>query len=456
MPIESLNPATGELQATFAPCTREEIEFALHHAALAQKPWAALSMDTRAVPMRRVAHLLRTRAQEYAALMAEEMGKPVSEGEAEIHKCAQSCDFFADNAGRLLAPRLEPTEAAQTRVQFDPLGVILAVMPWNFPFWQVFRFIAPQLMAGNAGILKHASNVPRCALAIESLLREAEFPEHLFRTLLATAAQVEPLIADSRVAGVTLTGSEQAGVSVATAAGRALKPVVLELGGSDPFIVLKDADITRAASAGAAARTMNAGQSCISPKRFIVEDEVHDAFLEALVNEMRKIHPADPMDPQTRMGPLARRSFCDNLQAQVDAALQAGARLHLGGKPQAGPGAFYPPTVLSGIQKHNPLYSEEVFGPVACVFRALDEADAIRIANDTRFGLGASGWTQDPAAAERLVAALEAGTVSVNAPVKSDARLPFGGVKASGIGRELGQEGIRAFMNIKTVWIHSP
>jgi succinate-semialdehyde dehydrogenase/glutarate-semialdehyde dehydrogenase len=310
-------------------------------------------------------------------------------------------------------------------------------------------------MAGNAGILKHASNVPRCALAIESVLRDAGFPEHLFQTLLATASQVEPLIADHRIAGVTLTGSEQAGISVATAAGRALKPVVLELGGSDPFIVLKDADIARAALAGAAARTMNAGQSCVCAKRFIVADEVHDAFLEALVHEMQKIRPSDPKDPETKMGPLARRSFCEDLQAQVDAALQAGAFLHLGGKLHAGAGAFYPPTVLSGLQKDNPLYGEEVFGPVACVFRARDEADAVRIANDTRFGLGASVWTRDPTAAERLVPQLEAGTVSVNTPVKSDARLPFGGVKASGIGRELGLEGIRAFTNIKTVWIHS-
>ncbi len=454
MPIESLDPATGELQETFASCTQSEIDSALEHVALAQRNWASLSTDTRAVPMRRVARLLRERATEYALLMAAEMGKPVSDGEAEIHKCAQGCEFFAEHAGRLLAPRIELMEAAQTRVQFEPLGVILAVMPWNFPFWQVFRFIAPQLMAGNAGILKHASNVPRCALAIESVLRDAGFPKHLFRTLLATASQVEPLIADRRITGVTLTGSEQAGVAVATAAGRALKPVVLELGGSDPFIVLRDADITRAAVAGAASRTMNAGQSCICAKRFIVADEVHDAFLEALVHEMQKIRPADPKDPKTRMGPLARRSFCDDLQAQVDAALRAGAQLHLGGKPQAGPGAFYPPTVLSGLQRDSPLYGEEVFGPVACVFRARDETDAVRIANDTRFGLGASLWTQDSATAERLIPLLEAGTVSVNAPVKSDARLPFGGVKASGIGRELGMEGIRAFTNIKTVWIH--
>ena len=270
MAIESLDPATGELKATFAPCTQEEIHSALQHTARAQTQWAVLSTDARAVPMRRVAQLLRARASEYALLMAGEMGKPVSEGEAEIHKCAHGCDFYADHAGRLLAPRLEPVEAAQARVQFEPLGIILAVMPWNFPFWQVFRFIAPQLMAGNAGILKHASNVPQCALAIESVLRDAGFPEHLFRTLLATAGQVEPLIADRRIAGVTLTGSEQAGISVATAAGRALKPVVLELGGSDPFIVLKDADVDRAALAGAAARTMNAGQSCIGAKRFIV------------------------------------------------------------------------------------------------------------------------------------------------------------------------------------------
>lgn len=452
MPIESINPATGALLATFESCTQEEVESTLHHTALAQKQWASLSTDARAKPMRRVAQLLRARASEFALLMATEMGKPVREGEAEIHKCAQSCEFFAANAARLLAPRAEPTEAARSHVQFDPLGVILAIMPWNFPFWQVFRFIAPQLMAGNAGILKHASNVPQCALAIETLMREAGFPEHLFRTLLATARQIEPLIADARIAGVTLTGSEQAGVTVAGACGRALKPVVLELGGSDPFIVLKDADIAGAAAAGAAARTMNAGQSCICAKRFIVETEAYDTFLDALVHEMQKIQPSDPRDPQTQMGPLARRSFCVDLQAQVDAAVHAGGMLHLGGSHYSGPGAFYPPTVLSGIQRDNPLYSEEVFGPVACVFRAEDAADAVRIANDTRFGLGASLWTRDTETADRLVSQIQAGAVFVNTTVKSDSRLPFGGVKASGIGRELGLEGIRAFVNVKTVW----
>lgn len=453
MRIESINPANGELLAAFASCTQEEIELTLHHTALAQKQWASLSLEARAKPMRKAAQLLRARAPEFALLMAHEMGKPVREGEAEIQKCAQSCEFFAENTARLLASRDEPTEAARSHVQFDPLGVILAIMPWNFPFWQVFRFIAPQLMAGNGGILKHASNVPQCALAIETLLRDAGFPEHLFQTLLATASQVEPIIADPRIAGVTLTGSEQAGIAVASACGRALKPVVLELGGSDPFIVLKDADIARAAQAGAASRTMNAGQSCICAKRFIVATEVYDAFLDALVDEMQKIQPADPKDPHSKMGPLARRSFCEDLQAQVDAGIQSGAVLHLGGRAHAGPGAFYPPTVLSEIQRDNPLYSEEVFGPVACVFRAKDAADAVRIANDTRFGLGASLWTRNASMADRLVPLIQAGAVFVNATVKSDSRLPFGGVKASGIGRELGMEGIRAFVNIKTVWV---
>lgn len=453
MSFESINPATGELLATFAGCSDADITRSVNAAAVAQKEWALESFAVRAVPMRMVAGILRARAEELAVLMALEMGKPLREGRAEILKSAGACDFYAENAERFLAPREEASDASRSYVRYDPLGVILAVMPWNFPFWQVFRFIAPQLMAGNGGVLKHASNVPQCALAIEGMLREAGFPEHLFSTLLAKASQVPSLIAHPLVAGVTLTGSEAAGLAVAVEAARVLKPVVLELGGSDPFIVLEDADIQAAAVVGAASRTLNAGQSCIGAKRFIVDTAVHDVFLEAFVSEMSKISTGSPLEPDTGMGPLARMNLRDELHAQVVSALAHGARLELGGFLPEGPGAFYPATVLSGVVANNPVYREEVFGPVAAVIRAEDEADAVRIANDSRFGLGASLWTQCAARAEKWIPRLEAGAVFVNGLVKSDPRLPFGGIKFSGLGRELGVEGIRAFTNVKTVWI---
>ncbi len=453
MSFESINPATGELLARFAGCTDAELWDRVNVAAVVQKEWALASFAVRAVPMRRVAEILRARAEELAVLMALEMGKPLREGRAEILKSAGACDFYAENAERFLAPREESSDASRSYVRYDSLGVVLAVMPWNFPFWQVFRFIAPQLMAGNGGVLKHASNVPQCALAIEGILREAGFPEHLFSTLLAKASQVPALIAHPLVAGVTLTGSEAAGLAVAVEAARVLKPVVLELGGSDPFIVLKDADIQTAAVVGAASRTLNAGQSCIGAKRFIVDTAVHDVFLEALVSEMSKIVPGSPLDPETGIGPLARMNLRDELHAQVVCALAHGARLELGGLLPEGAGAFYPATVLSGVSANNPVYREEVFGPVAAVIRAEDEADAVRIANDSRFGLGASLWTQCAARAEKWIPRIEAGAVFVNGLVKSDPRLPFGGIKVSGLGRELGVEGIRAFMNVKTVWI---
>ena len=453
MSIESINPSTGERLMSFESFSAADISLVTGLVADAQRLWALQPIEARAVPMRKAALLLRTRSQEFAQLMALEMGKPLREGNAEILKCSNACDFYAENAARFLAPRDEPSDAEHSYVRYDPLGVILAVMPWNFPFWQVFRFIAPQLMAGNGGLLKHASNVPQCALAIEAVTREAGFPSHLFRTLLATSAQIPALIADARVAGVTLTGSETAGIAVATEAGRALKPVVLELGGSDPFIVLKDADLKRAAAVGATSRTLNAGQSCIGAKRFIVEAAVHDLFLEALVFEMKKVSFGDPLDPANGIGPLARRDLREELHAQVAAALACGARLALGGVIPKGPGAFYPATVLSGITKDNPVYKEEVFGPVAAVIRVEDEEAALQAANDSRFGLGASLWTQNKETARRWIPRIEAGAVFVNGMVKSDPRLPFGGIKASGMGRELGVEGIRAFTNVKTVWI---
>ncbi len=453
MAIETVNPATGERLATYSETAPAEVDRILGAAVEAQRAWARASFAERALPMRKVASLLRERAPEYAKLMALEMGKPLKDGAAEVTKCAWVCEYYAGSAAAHLAPREEPSDAGRSYVRFDPLGVVLAVMPWNFPFWQVFRFIAPHLMAGNGGLLKHASNVPQCALAIERVMHDAGFPRDLFRTLLVGAGAVAGIIRDPRVAAATITGSEPAGRSVAEAAGRALKPSVLELGGSDPFIVLADADLDAAAKTGAVARTVNAGQSCICAKRFIVEAPVHDAFLSRLTEAMRAIRVGDPLDPATDIGPQARRELRDELHGQVTQAIGEGARAVLGCTVPAGPGAFYPVSVLADVRPGNVAAREELFGPVAVVIRAETADQAVAIANDSRFGLGASLWTRDPAQVERLVPRIEAGAVFVNGLVKSDPRLPFGGVKSSGYGRELGLEGIRAFVNVKTVWI---
>ena len=453
MAIETLNPATGERLASYPETSPQEVDRILGAAVRAQRAWARASFAERAVPMRKVAALLRERAQEYARLMALEMGKPLKDGAAEVTKCAWVCEYYAEAAEGHLAPREEPSDAGRSYVRFDPLGVVLAVMPWNFPFWQVFRFIAPHLMAGNGGLLKHASNVPQCALAIETVMRDAGFPPDLFRTLLVGARAVAGIIRDPRIAAATITGSEPAGRSVAETAGQALKPSVLELGGSDPFIVLADADLDAAARTAAVARTMNAGQSCICAKRFIVEAPVHDAFLARLTAAMKAVRVGDPLDPATDIGPQARRELRDELHGQVTQAIGEGARVVLGCAVPPGPGAFYPASILADVKPGNVAAREELFGPVAVVIRAETAEEAVAIANDSRFGLGASLWTRDPAQVERLVPRIEAGAVFVNGLVKSDPRLPFGGVKASGYGRELGLEGIRAFVNVKTVWI---
>jgi succinate-semialdehyde dehydrogenase/glutarate-semialdehyde dehydrogenase len=453
MAIETLNPATGELVKTFPETSPAEVDRILSAAAAAQKAWARASFAERAAPMRRAAALLRERAPEYAKLMALEMGKPLKDGAAEVTKCAWVCEHYADHAERYLTPREEPSDAGRSYVRFDPLGVILAVMPWNFPYWQVFRFIAPHLMAGNGGLLKHASNVPQCALSIEAVMRDAGFPEGLFRTLLVGAKAVRGIILDPRVAAATITGSEAAGKSVAEAAGLALKPSVLELGGSDPFIVLADADLEVAAKTASLARTINAGQSCICAKRFIVEAKVHDAFLEKLTAAMRAVKVGDPFDPTTDIGPQARRELRDELHGQVTQAIAQGAKPVLGCTVPPGPGAFYPASILADVRPDNPAAREELFGPVAVVIRAASADQAVEIANDSKFGLGAALFTRDPATIERLVPRIEAGAVFVNGMVKSDPRLPFGGVKTSGYGRELGLEGIRAFVNVKTVWV---
>lgn len=453
MPIQSINPATGELLASFAPMTAGELDAILTAAFEAQKAWARTPFAERSRLMRRAAALLRERAADLAKIAALEMGKPLKDGVAEVNKCALACEHYAEQAERYLAIREVRTDASRSFVRFDPLGVILAVMPWNFPFWQVFRFAAPNLMGGNGAVLKHASNVPQCALAIEALLRDAGFPKDLFRTVLVESKGVGGLISDPRIAAVTLTGSDAAGRAVAEAAGKMLKPTVLELGGSDPFIVLKDADVRQAAEAAAIARTINSGQSCIAAKRFIVEAPVYNEFVEGFVAAMKKLKVGDPLDPSTDLGPQARRDLRDQLHRQVEETVRAGARCVLGGRIPPGPGAYYPCTVLVDVPPDSVAAREETFGPVGAVLRAADEEEAVALANRSRYGLGASVWSRDPGVVDRIVPRIEAGSVFVNAFVRSDPRLPFGGIKNSGFGRELGEEGIRALMNVKTVWV---
>jgi succinate-semialdehyde dehydrogenase/glutarate-semialdehyde dehydrogenase len=397
--------------------------------------------------------LLRERKSRYARTMALEMGKPLPQGEAEADKCALACDYYAEHAAALLAPSERQTEASRSYVRFDPLGPVLAVMPWNYPFWQVFRFAAPALMAGNVGILKHAPNVSRCALEIEALFRDAGFPVGVFQAIFVEPDVVARVIADDRVRAVTLTGSPRAGGSVAERAGRHLKKTVLELGGSDPFIVLADADIAAAARAAAEARLVNSGQSCIAAKRFIVVAAVADRFLEAFGAELERRKVGDPLQPGTEVGPQARIDLRASLHRQVEESVARGARLVFGGRVPEGPGAFYPPTLLTAVGPGMPAFDEETFGPVAAVIRARDEADALRLANASAYGLGASLWTGDRKRAERLAAELDAGCVFINAIVKSDPRLPFGGIKRSGYGRELSEFGLREFVNIKGVWM---
>jgi succinate-semialdehyde dehydrogenase/glutarate-semialdehyde dehydrogenase len=453
MSMQSINPATGEILETFPEASAADLERAVAAAHAAFLEWRQTSFATRSPLMRRAADVLRARRAEFARTMALEMGKPVVQGEAEVDKCAWTCDVYAEQAEAYLRPQPRETDAFKSYVRFDPLGPVLAVMPWNFPFWQVFRFAAPALMAGNAAILKHASNVPRCALQIEEVFREAGFPRGLFASVLVSSAAVAGLIADPRIAAVTLTGSDHAGSQVAQHAGRELKKTVLELGGSDPFIVLADADVTTAARVAADARLVNSGQSCIAAKRFIAVEPVADAFLARFADELRARRMGDPLARETQVGPQARADLRDTLHAQVEESVKRGARRVLGGEVPPGPGAFYPPTLLAAVDRGMPAFDEETFGPVAAVIRAKDDADAIRLANDSVFGLGASLWTQDRARAERLAAQIEAGSVFVNGLVKSDPRLPFGGIKRSGYGRELSEYGIHEFVNIKTVWI---
>lgn len=449
-----ISPVTGKQLRVYEGMTWNEVEQAIEQAHEAFLAWRRVSIGDRARLMLRLAALLRERADHYARLMAEEMGKPIRDGRAEVQKCAWVCTYYAEQAADFLAPMPVATDARKSYVAFEPLGVILAIMPWNFPFWQVFRFAAPSLMAGNAAVLKHASNVPGCALALEALFREAGFPEHLFRTLLIRSDQVEQVIVHPRIRAVTLTGSTPAGRAVAAQAGAALKKTVLELGGSDPYLILEDADVAQAAAICAKSRLINSGQSCIAAKRFIVVEAVREPFEQLLVEHMRAARVGDPMDEGTEVGPLARHDLRDALHRQVQESLQRGARLLLGGVIPEGPGAYYPPTVLTDVPKGAPAYEEELFGPVAAVIPVRDEAEAIQVANDTVFGLGAAVFTRDEARGERIAReALEAGCCFVNDFVRSDPRLPFGGVKESGYGRELSVFGIREFVNIKTVFV---
>ena len=453
MSIQSVNPATGDILETLEETTPAQIDTILARAHAAFTEWRGEPFARRSALMRAAARELRARKDEYALTMTREMGKPIVQSEAEVEKCAGTCDYYAEHAEAFLAEQARETDASRSYVRFDPLGVVLAVMPWNFPFWQVFRFAAPGLMAGNAGVLKHASNVPRCALAIEEVFRRAGFPEGLFRTVLVDSGAVKGLIADPRIVADTLTGSERAGRAVAEQAGHEIKKTVLELGGSDPFIVLADADLDVAAHAAAEGRLINSGQSCIAAKRFIVVEPVADRFLERFKNELAARRMGDPTARETQVGPQARVDLRDELHHQVEESVKRGARRLLGGEIPPGKGAFYPPTLLAAVDRGMPAFDEETFGPVAAVIRAKDEADAVRLANDSSFGLGAAIWTKDRARAERLAAQVEAGAVFVNGVVKSDPRLPFGGIKRSGYGRELSEYGIREFVNVKSVWI---
>jgi succinate-semialdehyde dehydrogenase / glutarate-semialdehyde dehydrogenase len=452
--VKALNPATGELIKQYTQHTDEEVTGIVDAVDQAFVSWRLTDFPTRRRLMQRAAQILRERAEQYGRLISLEMGKILPEGIAEVNKCALVCDYYAENAEAHLADQEVPTEASRSFITFQPIGTVLAIMPWNFPFWQVFRFAAPTLMAGNTGLLKHASNVPGCALAIEEVFRDAGFPEDTFRTLMIGGSRMADVISNPGVKAVTLTGSTPAGREVAAAAGRAIKKTVLELGGSDPYVILEDADLQMAAASCAASRLLNSGQSCIAAKRFVVVEAVAEEFTELLTREMAARVVGDPLAAETHMGPLARVDLRDELHQQVLDSVTAGARLVLGGEIPAGEGAFYPATVLVDVKPGMPAYDDEMFGPVASVITAKDEKDAIRIANDTVFGLGAAVYTQDLERGRRIAAEeLHAGCCFVNDFVKSDPRLPFGGIKESGYGRELHALGIREFVNQKTVLV---
>src|ERR1700682_2074723 len=451
MAIASINPATGEVLKTFEPLTAAQIEAKLSLAAKTFETFRKTSFAERARMMNKAADILESEKESLGKLMTLEMGKTYRAAVDEAGKSAWGCRYYAENAERFMADEIIETTASRSYVHYQPLGPILVVMPWNYPFWQVFRFIAPGLMAGNVGVLKHASNVPQCALKIEEILRRAGFPEGAFQTLLIGVKEVDNILNDPRIQAATLTGSEGAGVEVGISAARRIKKTVLELGGSDPFIVMPSANLDDAVATAVKARIVNNGQSCIAAKRFIVAESIADEFEKCFVTKMQALAIGDPMDTKTELGPLSTADAVTTLQKDVDATVKAGARVLTGGKALDRPGNYYAPTVLTNIPKESPGYKEELFGPVACVFRVKDIDEAIHVANDCRFGLGSSAWTNDPQERERFVNEIDAGMVFINKMVASDPRMPFGGVKWSGHGRELGVHGIREFTNIKTV-----
>jgi succinate-semialdehyde dehydrogenase / glutarate-semialdehyde dehydrogenase len=453
MAIATINPTTGEVIKTFQPLSEAEIEKKLQLAVSVFKAERKTPFAVRANRMLKAAEILERDKDKFAHLMTLEMGKPYKAAVAEAVKCTTACRHYAENTERFLADEVVETGAKKSFIRYLPIGPILAVMPWNFPFWQVIRFAAPALMAGNVGLLKHASNVPQCALAIEEIFREAGFPEGAFQTLLIGSAQVDALLNDPRVVAATLTGSEQAGIQVGVGAAKRIKKVVLELGGSDPFIVMPSADLDAAVATAVQARVQNNGQSCIAAKRFIVAEPIAAEFERKFVARMESLKVGDPFDEKTELGPLATADAVKDLDADVQQTITAGAKLLTGGHPLKQKGNYYAATVLTNIPKNSPAYNEELFGPVASIFRVKDQDEAIRVANDVRFGLGASAWTNDEKERERFINELEAGMVFINKMVASDPRIPFGGVKQSGHGRELGLQGIREFVNAKTVWI---
>src|SRR5690349_13958042 len=452
-PILSVNPATEEVLKRYDAFDEQQVDRALDEAQDAFRAWREKSFAERAVPMRRLAALLRERADKYGRLMTLEMGKPITEAKGEVERCAWNCDFYAEHAAKFLADEPASSNGKRAYVAFEPLGIVLAVMPWNYPFWQVIRFAAPAFMAGNAAVLKHASNVPQSALAIEEVVRDAGFPEGLLRTLLLSGSAVEPLIADDRIRAVTLTGSSVTGRRIAELAGRALKKCVLELGGSDPFIVLADADLEAAATIGTRARNQNNGQSCIAAKRFFIEDDVVEDFARRFASKVAALRIGDPLDPATQVGPLARGDLRDALERQVQESVRMGARILAGGERWGTRGYFYKPTVLADVTPDMPVANEETFGPVAAVMKVRDADEAVEQANSSEYGLGANLWTKDEKRADALARRIESGQVFINGMVASDPRLPFGGVKHSGFGRELSAYGIREFVNIQTIWV---
>lgn len=453
MPIQSINPATEEIIENYPELSEDEVDAKLDVAHRAFEAWKCTSFDFRRERMLELARLLRSNKENLAQIATVEMGKPITQSRAEVEKCAWVCEYYANEAERILQPEKVDADGSESAIHFDPMGVIFAIMPWNYPYWQVFRFIAPAAMAGNVGVLKHASNVPGCALAIEKLFEKADFPEGVFQTLLMSASKVEHVIQDSRVAAVTLTGSETAGKKVGAQAGEALKKSVLELGGSDAFIVLEDADVEEAAKVGAQARLQNCGQSCVAAKRFILVESIAEKFLSAFKKEFENIKVGDPMNEETQMGPLVNAGSLKEIESQVQNAIASGAELLTGGKRLDQKGFFYAPTILKNITRDVPVYDQEVFGPVALVIIVEDEQEAVRIANDVPYGLGGSLWTRDIEKAKEVASKLETGGIFINSMFKSDPRLPFGGVKKSGYGRELSHYGIKEFVNIKTVWV---